>query len=71
MGLWKNQTCHTYLASGQIEVGNKLDSEEEDLITQSFSLEPFEQMLAIVWFPVWSPGQYRRAINCVAGRKFP
>jgi len=40
-----NQTCHIYLASELAEVGNKLDSEEEDLITQSFPLEAFEQMI--------------------------
>lgn len=40
-----NQTCHVYLATGLTNVGKKLDTEEEDLITQSFPLEAFEQML--------------------------
>lgn len=40
-----NQTCHVYLATGLTKVGNKLDTEEEDLITQSFPLEAFEQMI--------------------------
>ena len=40
-----NQTCHVYLATGLTNVGRKLDTEEEDLITQSFPLEAFEQMI--------------------------
>ncbi|MHC6528817.1 NUDIX domain-containing protein [Vibrio proteolyticus] len=40
-----NQTCHIYLASGLTYVGNCLDKEEEDLITQAFSLQTFEQMM--------------------------
>ncbi|CAE6931828.1 COG0494 NTP pyrophosphohydrolases including oxidative damage repair enzymes [Vibrio sp. B1FLJ16] len=40
-----NQTCHVYFASNLTEVGNQLDSEEEDLITQAFKVDEFEQML--------------------------
>lgn len=40
-----NQTCHVYFASDLTEVGNKLDSEEEDLISLAFSVEEFEQMM--------------------------
>ncbi|WP_199454084.1 NUDIX domain-containing protein [Vibrio owensii] len=40
-----NQTCHVYFASELAEVGNQLDSEEEDLITRSFPVEAFEQMM--------------------------
>ena len=40
-----NQTCHVYFASELSEVGNLLDSEEEDLITRSFTVEAFEQMM--------------------------
>ncbi len=40
-----NQTCHVYFATHLSEVGNQLDSEEEDLITQAFTVEEFEQMM--------------------------
>lgn len=40
-----NQTCHVYLASQLTLIGDQRDSEEEDLITRSFSIEAFEQML--------------------------
>ncbi|MGD8110116.1 NUDIX domain-containing protein [Vibrio sp. TRT 17S01] len=40
-----NQTCHVYFATQLHGVGNQLDSEEEDLITQSFTLDEFEQMM--------------------------
>ncbi|RJX71380.1 NUDIX hydrolase [Vibrio sinensis] len=40
-----NQTCHVYLATQLTAVERQLDSEEEDLITRSFSLEEFERML--------------------------
>lgn len=40
-----NQTCHVYFASDLSDVGNQLDSEEEDLITQAFAVEEFEQMM--------------------------
>ena len=40
-----NQTCHVYFASDLTEVGNQLDSEEEDLISRAFSVEEFEQMM--------------------------
>ncbi|CAM2982162.1 NUDIX domain-containing protein [Vibrio mytili] len=40
-----NQTCHVYFATHLTEVGNQLDSEEEDLITQAFTVKEFEQMM--------------------------
>ncbi|MDD1780323.1 NUDIX hydrolase [Enterovibrio sp. ZSDZ35] len=40
-----NQTCHIYLAGQLSYIGNCLDLEEEDLITQSFELSMFEQMI--------------------------
>ncbi|PKF49906.1 NUDIX domain-containing protein [Enterovibrio nigricans] len=40
-----NQTCHIYYASQLSYVGNCLDVEEEDLITRSFELQEFEQMI--------------------------
>lgn len=40
-----NQTCHVYFATNLTQVGNQLDSEEEDLITQVFTVEEFEQMM--------------------------
>lgn len=40
-----NQTCHVYLATQLTAVERQLDSEEEDLITRSFLIEEFEQML--------------------------
>ncbi|WP_319534678.1 NUDIX hydrolase [uncultured Vibrio sp.] len=40
-----NQTCHVYFASDLSDVGNQLDSEEEDLISRAFSIEEFEQMM--------------------------
>lgn len=40
-----NQTCHIYLASDLSQADTQLDSEEEDLITDSFTLLEFERML--------------------------
>ncbi|MGF1751537.1 MULTISPECIES: NUDIX domain-containing protein [Vibrio] len=39
------QTCHIYLATELTQAQRKLDIEEEDLITQSFSIEEFEAMI--------------------------
>ncbi len=40
-----NQGYHVYLATQLIQAENKLDPEEEDLITQKFSLHEFERMI--------------------------
>jgi len=40
-----NQGYHVYLASQLVQAENKLDPEEEDLITQRFSLKEFERMI--------------------------
>ncbi|WP_035024446.1 NUDIX domain-containing protein [Enterovibrio calviensis] len=40
-----NQTCHVYLATGLTDVGKQLDTEEEDLISASFAVSEFEQMI--------------------------
>lgn len=40
-----NQTCHVYFATGLTHVGRELDCEEEDLVTQSFPVTTFEQMI--------------------------
>lgn len=40
-----NQTCHIYLASDLTKSATQLDLEEEDLISQAFTLTEFEQML--------------------------
>ncbi len=40
-----SQAYHVYLATGLTSGKNKLDPEEEDLITQKFTLTEFEQMI--------------------------
>lgn len=40
-----NQTCHIYVAKQLTLVDRELDNEEEDLITQAFTIEEFESML--------------------------
>ncbi|WP_117233824.1 NUDIX domain-containing protein [Vibrio maerlii] len=40
-----NQTCHIYLATQLTQSDTQLDCEEEDLISQSFTIEKFESML--------------------------
>ncbi len=40
-----SQAYHVYLATGLTAGENKLDPEEEDLITQKFTLNEFEQMI--------------------------
>ncbi len=40
-----NQTCHIYLATGLTQKQQRLDNEEEDLITQSFPITEFETMI--------------------------
>ncbi|GAL17530.1 ADP-ribose pyrophosphatase [Vibrio maritimus] len=42
-----NQTCHIYLATQLTLQDRNLDTEEEDLITQSFPIAEFEQMLIV------------------------
>jgi ADP-ribose pyrophosphatase len=40
-----NQGYHVYLATDLIKAKNKLDPEEEDLITKKFTLDEFENMI--------------------------
>ncbi|EGU31367.1 ADP-ribose pyrophosphatase [Vibrio ichthyoenteri ATCC 700023] len=40
-----NQTCHIYLATELTQSTTQLDQEEEDLISQAFEINQFEQML--------------------------
>ena len=40
-----NQTCHIYLATELTQSNTQLDQEEEDLISQAFEINQFEQML--------------------------
>jgi len=42
---YSNQGYHIYLATDLTQTDRALDAEEEDLITQAFSLEAFEKML--------------------------
>lgn len=40
-----NQTCHIYFATELTQKQQRLDSEEEDLITQAFTIKEFETMI--------------------------
>ncbi len=40
-----NQTCHIYLATELTQSDTQLDLEEEDLVSQSFEISRFEEML--------------------------
>ncbi|MBY6195638.1 NUDIX domain-containing protein [Vibrio hangzhouensis] len=63
-----NQTCHIYLATNLSKQQQQLDTEEEDLITQRFSISQFETMIMegkiqdIVTTGAWGLAKLKRLV---------